>query len=180
MGLSEKLGYQEREVVFDTTGEVDTDHGLLRTAGEPRQIEVGAAEVIGTNSDGSPAVVQSAVGRGRFVYFSSYPSLHQRTGYDGTSAATLMRMCGLNPIARVESESPVTCRLLEHDAGRILLVFNHGRDAASARVSPSVDYGDWTTPYSSGTSKAEDLRGGGLAMSLEGKGVVVLDMKQGT
>ena len=136
MGLSEKLGYQEREVVYDTTGEIDTAYGVLRSAGEPRQVDVDGAEVIGTNSDGSPAVVQSAFGRGRFVYFSTYPSLHQRTGYDGSSAATLMRMCGLDPIARVESESPVTCRVLDHEAGRILLVFNHSHDAAQARVSP--------------------------------------------
>ena len=97
MGLSEKLGYQEREVVYDTTGEIDTAHGPLRTAGEPRQIELGAAEVIGTNSDGSPAVVQSAFGKGRFVYFSSYPSLHQRAGYDAASAATLMTLCRSGP-----------------------------------------------------------------------------------
>ena len=150
---------------------------MLRSAGEPRQVDVEGAEVIGTNSDGSPAVVQSAFGRGRFVYFSSYPSLHQRTGYDGASAATLMRMCGLNPIARVESESPVTCRVLDHEGGRILLVFNHGHDAAEARVSPSVDYRDWTTLYSSGESKTEDLSSGGLALSLEGKGVVALNLE---
>ena len=117
MGLSEKLGYQEREVVYDTTGEIDTAHGPLRSVGEPRQIDVGAAEVVGTNSDGSPAVVQSAVGRGRFVYFSTYPSLHQRTGYDRASAATLMRICRIDSVARVESESPVTCRALEHERG---------------------------------------------------------------
>ena len=177
MGLSGKLGYQEREVVYDTTGEIQTAYGVLRSAGEPRQVDVEGAEVIGTNSDGSPAVVQSAFGRGRFVYFSSYPSLHQRTGYDGTSAATLMRMCGLNPIARVESESPVTCRVLEHDEGRILLVFNHGDDGAEARVSPCVDYRDWTALYSSGESKTEDLSSGGLALSLEGKGVVALNLE---
>ena len=109
--------------------------------------------MIGTNSDGSPAVVQSAFGRGRFVYFSTYPSLHQRTGYDGASAATLMKICGLKPIARVDSESPVTCRVLDHEGGRILLVFNHSHDAAQARVSPCVDYGDWTTLYSSGSRR---------------------------
>ena len=133
--------------------------------------------MIGTNSDGSPAVVQSAFGRGRFVYFSTYPSLHQRTGYDGSSAATLMKMCGLDPIARVDSESPVTCRVLDHEAGRILLVFNHSHDAAQARVSPCVDYRGWTTLYSSGASKTEDLGGGDLALSLEGKGVVALNLE---
>ena len=36
MGLSEKLGYQEREVVYDTTGEIHTAYGTLGSAGEPR------------------------------------------------------------------------------------------------------------------------------------------------
>ena len=177
MGLSEKLGYQEREVVYDTTGEIHTAYGTLGSAGEPRHVDADAAEVIGTNSDGSPAVVQSAFGKGRFVYFSSYPSLHQRAGYDAASAATLMTICGLEPIARVDSGSPVTCRELEYESGRILFVFNHGRDAAKARISPSVDYRDWTTLYSSGTSKTEDLGGGHLALSLEGKGVVALNLE---
>ena len=175
MGLSGKLGYQEREVVFDTTGEIDTAHGPLRAAGEPRHVDVGAAEVIGASSDGSPAIVQSAFGRGRFVYFSSYPSLHQRKGYDAISAATLTAICGISPIARADSESPVTCRALEHDAGRILFVFNHDRGAASARISPSFDYSGRTTLYG-GASNAEDLGGGDLAVSLEGKGVVVLNL----
>ena len=176
MGLSGKLGYQEREVVHDVTGEVDTAHGLLRTAGEPRHVDVGAAEVFGTNSDGSPAVVQSQYGKGRFVYFSSYPSLHQRAGYDAASAATLMSICGFDPVARVESASPVTCRVLAHDEGRLLLVFNHGRDAAEARITPSFDYGALTTLYGNAPSNAEELGDGGIAVALEGKGVVVLDL----
>ena len=68
-------------------------------------------------------------------------------------------------------------RELEHESGRILLVFNHGRDAAEARISPSADYRDWTTLYSSGASKTEDLGGGDLALSLEGKGVVALNLE---
>ena len=87
-----------------------------------------------------------------------------------------MTICGIDPVARVDSESPVTCRVLEHDEGRILLVFNHGRDAAEARISPSADYRDWTTLYRSGKSRTEDLGGGGLALSLEGKGVVALNL----
>ena len=176
MGLSEKLGYQERETVFDTTGEIATDFGPLRTAGEPRHIDVGAAEVIGANSDGSPAIVRSAFGKGRFVYFSSYPSLRQRAGYDATSAATLMSTCGIDPVARVESVSPVTCRVLERDDGRLLLVFNHSRDAADARISPTFDYRGLTTLYGSGASKTKEAADGGLAVTLEGKGVVVLDL----
>ena len=177
MGLSEKLGYQEREVVHDVTGEIDTAFGLLRTAGEPRHVDAGTAEVIGTNSDGSPAVVQSTFGNGRFVYFSSYPSLQQRTGYDRTSAATLMTICGIEPVARVDSGLAVTCRVLEHESGRILLVFNHGHDAADATISPSFDYSGRTTLYSSGESKTEDIGRGRIAASLEGKGVVVLNLE---
>ena len=176
LGLSEKLGYQEREVVFDTTGEIDTAHGLLRTAGEPRHVDVGGAEVIGTNSDGSPAVARSAFGSGRFVYFSSYPSLHQRDGYDAASAATLMSICGIDPIARVESDSPATCRVLEHDKGRLLFVFNHARDPAAATISLSFDYRDRTTLYGSAASTAEVIGDGVLGVTLEGKGVVVLDL----
>ena len=177
MGLSERLGYREREVVFDTTGEVHTAHGPLRTAGEPRHVDAVAAEVIGTNSDGSAAIVQSTYGSGRFVYFSSYPSLHQRAGYDMASAATLMSICGIDPVARVDSDAPVTCRVLEHEWGRLLLVFNHCRDSAAATISPSFDYRDCATLHASGTSKTEVLDGGGLAVSLEGKGVAVLDLE---
>ena len=79
-------------------------------------------------------------------------------------------------MARVESASPVTCRVLAHDEGRLLLVFNHGRDAAEARISPSFDYGGWTKLYGSDASKVEDIVDGGLAVTLGSKGVVVLNM----
>ena len=177
LGLAEKLVYQERGTVHDTTGEISTAYGQLKSAGPPRGVDVDSrVEVVGTNSDGSPAVLESRVGGGRFVYFSTYPSLHQRAGYDRTSAAALMGVCGFEPIVRVDSESPVTCRVLEHESGRLLFVFNHSHEDAEARVSPEFAYGDWTTLYSGDSSRVEDVGRGGFDVGLGGKGVVVLDL----
>ncbi len=58
----------------------------------------------------------------------------------------------------------------------MLFVVNHSHEDGEARVSPTFAYGDWTTLCGSGASRAEDVEGGDFAVSLGGKGVVVLDL----
>ena len=173
-GLWEAFGYREGEARELTTARIRVAGGSLAGAGQRRAVHMAGAEVIGAYEDGEPAALQMAVGAGRVVYFSTYPSLHFHSQVDRAAAQTLLQLLGLQPIASVAGEGTVTCSLLTRAEERLLLVFNHLRQPAQATVEPAGGPGAWSVLYADGGSAATGLDTGRLDISLSAKGVAVL------
>jgi hypothetical protein len=85
-----------------------------------------------------------------------------------------MEICGLAPMAQVDAELPVTCRMLDHGPERILFVFNHARQSGAAHVVPAADFTEATTLYTDPASGLDVVDDTGLDLTLSAKGVVVL------
>ncbi|MBK8086432.1 MAG: beta-galactosidase trimerization domain-containing protein [Devosia sp.] len=167
------LGYRERDILATTEGRIVTSAGMLYGSGEVRPISLDGAEAIGHWPDGSPAATSRAIGKGRFIYVGTYPSLYWRTAATSAGVATFLALAGITPDVTVLSNLPVTARLLAAGSDRIVFVFNHAREAGTARVLLPLDrkVAQWLSrsPGSScvGTSSGQ------IDLQLEAKGVAV-------
>ncbi len=75
MGLSDTLGYRERDVFRTDTVSVETRLGAIAGTGDRRPISLTGAEAAGVWAGGSPAIARRRIGRGQFLYLATYPSV---------------------------------------------------------------------------------------------------------
>jgi beta-galactosidase GanA len=178
MGLSDRLGYRERDVFRTDAARIETRSGSLAGAGERRPFSLNGAEVAGVWTDGSPALARRRIGKGQFLYLATYPSLFWRTTADREGVAPLLSLAGIVPDIITHSDLPVTGRMLASGADRILLVFNHARATGAARIT--LPDGAWSLPewltMSPGSSCVQ-ASSTHVDLLLEGKGVAAAVLK---
>lgn len=167
------LGYRERDILRTTEARIVTSAGLLHGSGEVRPISLEGAEAIGHWPDGSPAATSRAIGKGRFIYVGTYPSLYWRTVAARDGVATFLALAGITPDVAVLSNLPVTARLLAAGSDCIVFIFNHAHQAGTARVLVPRDreVAQWLSMSPGSRCVASSC--GQINLQLEAKGVTV-------
>lgn len=167
------LGYRERDILRTTEARIVTSAGLLHGSGEVRPISLEGAEAIGHWPDGSPAATSRAIGKGRFIYVGTYPSLYWRTVAARDGVATFLALAGITPDVAVLSNLPVTARLLAAGSDCIVFIFNHAHQAGTAPVLLPRDreVAQWLSMSPGSRCVASSC--GQIDLQLEAKGVTV-------
>lgn len=171
MGLHAAAGYRERDVFRIGPQRITTSMGILGAAGEMRPISLDGAEALGHWPNGAPAIASRTIGKGRIIYFATYPSLYWREHADRASVSTLLALLSTTPDVTVMSELPVTARMLASDGNELILVFNHAHNAGTARIllPSNREIAQWLT-MSQGSS-CHEMSGSQVDLQLEAKGV---------
>lgn len=165
------LGYREHDIFRTGQWRIVTAAGALGGSGEMRPFSLNGAEAVGQGPDGVPAIASRVVGKGRFIYIATYPSLYWHTNVDRESVSALLALASIVPDVTVRSELPVTARMLASGADRILFVFNHSHEAGVARIllPAGRELAQWLT-MSPGSSCLR-TSGSQIDLQLEAKGV---------
>jgi hypothetical protein len=175
-GLAEAAGIVEKDVVYEDESRFTVDGQIFCGSDERRAIEVGDGDIVGVFDDGSPAVVVHQFGEGRVIYLGTYLSLHLRASGSVAMAHQLVEMTGAPRPLRVAPVGEVTCRVLEAEGERIVLIFNNSPSSAHAEIEVPFPLGSPETVYADQSELT--VEGNHLRVQMAGREVLVLRVRQ--
>jgi beta-galactosidase len=174
-GLAEASGVAEQDVIYEEESEFTVGGVTFRGSKERRIFRAREEDVVGRFADGTPAVTVHGFGEGRAVYVGTYLSLYLRASGSVETARELMDLAGAPRPVRVSPVGAVTCRVLEAENGRAVLIFNNSPTAAAAGIELPFRARDVETIYSDMSEVA--IAENRLTVRMEGREVLVLRMR---
>ena len=173
-GLATIAGVREKDVVYAEESRFAVGDMVFRGSKERRSVEVDAGDMAGRFEDGTPAVIVRRFGAGKVIYIGTYLSLYLRASGSVEMARQLMELTGAPRPVEVTPVGEVTCRVLEAEGERIVLVFNNSPlpTQADIRLPFRVGAGSIETIYTDVSELA--VTGDTLSVQMEGREVAVL------
>ncbi|MEK6796885.1 MAG: alpha-amylase family protein [Spirochaetota bacterium] len=140
-GWDATIGLLERNIRIFTTDTIQTDHGGIAVGKQRVDLRMTDAwRTTASFSDGTPAAVTRAWGKGSMTAFASLPSagMHALRESDPKCVPNFIRFIGAEPCVDITSGgNGITCRVMECGGKRLLFVFNHCAQNASVSIDCS-------------------------------------------
>lgn len=160
-GLNEVCACRETSVQQTPTGKtsITTAGGTIRGALYEEVLSTTNGKVIGTFSDGAPAIVESSFGKGKMISIGTFLGSAFDTDRDEATGAFIRGFLDWAGV-RKPFDAPVEVRGMKSGSTTIAVAFNHG-DAGTATVRVAMNDGAYTVRdlESSATTGARAVNG---------------------
>jgi beta-galactosidase len=143
-GLNDVCGCRETSVQQTVTGktEITTSSGKIRGALYEEVLTPTTGRVLGTFSDGSPAIVESSFGKGKMMAIGSFIGTSFETDKDDATGSFIQGLLDWGGVKR-PFEANVEVRGMRSGETMIVVAFNHG-EATTSNIRIVMPNGAYT------------------------------------